>query len=456
LIDMHIIESDGVKIVLSELKDSMSELGDVYLRTDINEPPAPSLKVEQATETIARIRDIQDPKANILCTSHCSDASKSLDNNYEILKNSLEKQLDPISPEIDGCVFVKDLEELSKANDKYQGHLIFLENIRKTVPEETNPPDNSSDTELWKFLKPYTKINNALSCCHRDHLSLRVFTDGCYCSDIFIKELQTITDLYSTSERDVKIWGIAGAKRDKLDSIYLTEGRDDLIVALNGGPILVLLVWALSKEARSFSRILPSNVGKENREIIERFFGGSKWDMIKKKALKIAKMMEEGSIEVILPIDVIVDSNGEEKTVSLSAIDKGRFLSLGPNSLTMLSDISARRQFMQTGSVEPTDYLSRGDESTTFNLVREVLRHAKSMYINGGDTVSDIRTFENSLKLQKFRDKKMFIELASGGFVVKWWSYLNSYKNMPPGVRYASIGSFKSLYDKWDLGKGFN
>lgn len=453
---MHIIESDGVKIVLSELKDSMSEFGDVYLRTDINEPPAPSLKVEQAVETIQRIRDLQDHKSNILCTSHCSDSNKSLDKNFEILRNSIEKQLDPISPEMEGCVFVNSLEELSKANKELNGHLIFLENIRKVVPDETKPPDNSSETLLWKYLKPYSKINNALSCCHRDHLSLRVFTDGCYCSDIFIKELQTVTDLYSSSEKDVKIWGIAGAKKDKLDSIYLTEGRDDLLVALNGGPILVLLVWALSKEARSFSRILPDNVGKENRELIEKFFGGSQWDMIKNKALKIAKMMEEGSIEVILPIDVIVESEGKEKTVSLSAINNGKFLSLGPNSLTMLSDISARRQFMQTGSVEPTDYLSRGEESTTYNMVKEVLRHAKKMYINGGDTVSDIRTFENSLNLQRYRDKKMFVELASGGFVVKWWRYLNSGKNMPSGVRYASIGSFKSLYEKMDNGKGFN
>src|SRR5690606_14300761 len=118
---------------------------------------------------------------------------------------------------------------------------------------------------------------------------------------------------------------------------------------------------------------------------------------------KIAKMIEEGQIDIILPIDVIVDSEGEEKTVSLSAINKGRFLSLGPNSLTMLGEISARRQFMQTGSVEPKEYLDRGEESTTYNLTREVLRHARKLYINGGDTVSDIRTFESQLRLYKAR-----------------------------------------------------
>jgi hypothetical protein len=178
--------------------------------------------------------------------------------------------------------------------------------------------------------------------------------------------------------------------------------------------------------------------------------------MIRNKALQIARMIEEGAIDVILPIDVIVESEGEEKTVSLSAINKGKFLSLGPNSLTMLGEISARRQFVQTGSVEPTTYLERGEESTTYNLAREVLRHARTFYINGGDTVSDIRTFESSLRLYKYREKKVFKELASGGFVVKWWGFLNSYKNIPPGVRYASIGSFKSLYKKLDSGKGFN
>lgn len=453
---MHIIESNGIKIVLSELKDSMAELGDVYLRTDINEPPAPSLKVEQAADTITDIRKQQSPTANILCTSHSSKIDSSLKDNFNVLRNEIEKRIDPISPEIEGCLFVNTFEELTKANKENEGHLIFLDNIRRVVSEETKPPVNSSESFLWKYLNPYTKINNALSCCHRDHLSLRVFTDGCYCSDTFVKELQAITDLYTASDNDVKIWGVAGAKRDKLDSIYLTEGRDDLMVALDGGPILVLLIWALAREARSFSRVLPSNIGKENRELIERFFGGPKWEVIKHKAIKIAKMIEEGAIDIILPIDVIVDDGGVEKTVSLSAINKGRFLSLGPNSLTMLGEICARRQFVQTGSVEPKEYLDRGEESTTYNLVKEVLRHSSRFYINGGDTVSDIRSFETPLKLYKYREKKTYRELASGGFVVKWWGFLNSGKNIPPGVRYASIGSFKSLYKKLDSGKGFN
>ena len=454
---MHIIESNGVKIVLSEFKDSVSEFGDVYMRTDINEPPARSLKMEQAVKTITQIREIQDPKANILCTSHASDVKKSLSQNFEILKTELEKEIDPIAPELNECIFVESFDALSRANKEHEGSLIFLDNIRKIIPEETKPPVNSSESFMWKYLSPYSKVNNALSCCHRDHLSLRIFTDGCYCSDTFVNELQTVTELYSSSDdNDVKIWGVAGAKMDKLDSIYLTEGRNDLMVALDGGPIMVLLVWALAREARSLSRILPDQIGPENRELIERFFGGPKWEMIKAKALKIAKMIDEGQIDIILPIDVIVDSEGIEKTVSLSAINKGRFLSLGPNSLTMLGEISARRQFMQTGSVEPKEYLDRGEESTTYNLTKEVLRHSRRLYINGGDTVSDIRTFESQLKLYRAREKKMFYELASGGFVVKWWSFLNTHKNIPPGVRYASIGSFKNLYKKLDSGKGFS
>ncbi len=40
--------------------------------------------------------------------------------------------------------------------------------------------------------------------------------------------------------------------------------------------------------------------------------------------------------------------------------------------------------------------------------------------------------------------------------MVKWWGFLNTRKNIPAGVRYASIGSFKNLYRKLDSGKGFN
>ncbi|MCC7569277.1 MAG: phosphoglycerate kinase, partial [Candidatus Methanofastidiosa archaeon] len=154
---MHIIESNGIKIVLSEFKDSVSEFGDVYLRTDINEPPARSLKMEQAVRTITQIREMQDPKANILCTSHASDVKKSLSDNFEILRMEIEKEIDPIAPELNGCAFVNSLDELSRANKEYEGHLIFLDNVRKTVAEETKPPENSSGSALWRYFSPFDK-----------------------------------------------------------------------------------------------------------------------------------------------------------------------------------------------------------------------------------------------------------------------------------------------------------
>jgi 3-phosphoglycerate kinase len=194
-----------------------------FVQISTNHLPVPS-RSEQAVRTITQIREMQDPKANILCTSHASDVKKSLSDNFEILRMEIEKEIDPIAPELNGCAFVNSLDELSRANKEYEGHLIFLDNVRKTVAEETKPPENSSGSALWRYFSPFDKVNNALSCCHRDHLSLRIFTDGCYCSDTFVNELQTVTELYSSSDdNDVKIWGVAGAKLDKLDSIYLTE-----------------------------------------------------------------------------------------------------------------------------------------------------------------------------------------------------------------------------------------
>jgi hypothetical protein len=60
------------EVILADLSDAQDQMGTVYFRTDINEPPEPSVKVEQATETILRIRQLQTSKANILSTSHSS------------------------------------------------------------------------------------------------------------------------------------------------------------------------------------------------------------------------------------------------------------------------------------------------------------------------------------------------------------------------------------------------
>ncbi|MBU7025405.1 MAG: phosphoglycerate kinase, partial [Theionarchaea archaeon] len=171
------------EVILADLSDVIEPLETVFFRTDINEPPQPSVKVEQAVKTIMQIRQLQNPRANILSTSHSSIPNGTLKENFDILKRELERKLDPISPEVSDIVMVETLQELEKANEKYTSSFIFLDNVRKAVPEEKTPPKDSSQTELWKIVKGTAKVNGALPCCHRDNLSLRVFSDGCFCND---------------------------------------------------------------------------------------------------------------------------------------------------------------------------------------------------------------------------------------------------------------------------------
>lgn len=441
------IISGPEEVILADLSDVPEELGTVFFRTDINEPPQPSVKVEQAVKTIMQIRELQDPKANILSTSHSSILNGTLKENFEIMKTELERILDPISPEISDIVMVETLQELKKADEKHESSLIFLDNVRKAVPEEKTPPKDSSKTALWQLVKDTAKVNGALPCCLRDNLSLRVFSEGCLCSDFFVHELEDITRLYGIDEGELKIWGIAGTRSPKLDAIFVTENRKDLLVSLDGGSILVLLLWALIKETPILGRTLPSTIGKENRQLIETVYA-EEWERTKMKALTLAKKIEEGSIEVILPIDVIIDVNGKEKVVNLKEINEGRFISVGPNTITMMGNISARRIFLQNGSIEPRSWVENKIESGTLLLIKELLRHVKTLFVNGGETVSDVRLLEKELNLPKYRKNGKLRELAVGVFVVDWWNYLGRGGDLPPGIAFAQTGSLRTLYEK--------
>jgi 3-phosphoglycerate kinase len=450
---VRIIETSE-NVVLADTSDVDHELDTVYLRADINEPPRPSLRVEQTVRTVLAIRQLQKKKTNILCTSHSSLPNGTLKENFQILKEMLEGEMDPISPEVKNILFVNSLEEMKKTNQKYTESLIFLDNVRRIVPEETNPPRNSSQTDLWKLLKDTTKVNGALSSSHRDHLSFRIFSDGCFCNKYFARELEDITKIYNSKNGDIKVWGVAGAKRGKLRSILLTEGKEDLLVSLDGGPIFVLLLWALIKKASSLGRTLPHTIGKANKILIEEFFG-EKWEATKAEALKIAQKIENGAIDVILPIDVIIeDENGVEKVVGLRDIDRGKFISIGPNTIKMIGNISRRRIFLQNGSVEPRKTLEEKSESITYLLTKALLKRVDELFLNGGDTVSDVRSLEKELELAKYR-KDRLRELAVGGFVVNWWNYLKKGRDMPPGVEFTQVGSLRSLYDKKRRQQGF-
>jgi len=451
---MKVILTPRQTLVLSEISDINRKLDSVFFRTDINEPPQPSVRVEQAVKTILEIRRKQKKEANIICTSHSSKTDGTLTKNFAILESQVQKELDPISEEINAIFFVNSFEEMAKANEENTGSLIFLDNIRRTIPEELKPPPKSTETQLWKYFSGMTKIHGALSCCHRDNLSLRLFSENCFCNKYFIRELEDITNLYHNENGDITLWGIAGAKEDKLDSIYVTEGKDDLMVVLDGGPVFVLLLWALAKEAPSLSKAIPQDIGRDNKDMIQEFYQ-KKWEDVKNDAETIARKIESGTIKVILPIDVIVSEKGKERVADLKDIGKGRFVSIGPNTITMIGNMSRKRIFLQNGSVEPTSSLARKYGSTTFLFMREILAHSKYVYLNGGDTVADVRTLEDELSLSTYRKGGILRELAVGGFVVNWWNYLKG-GEMPAGVRYASIGSLMSLYEVASEEKGYD
>jgi hypothetical protein len=134
--------------------------------------------------------------------------------------------------------------------------------------------------------------------------------------------------------------------------------------------------------------------------------------------------------------------------VNLKEINEGRFISVGPNTITMMGNISARRIFLQNGSIEPRSWVENKIESGTLLLVKELLRHVKTLFVNGGETVSDVRLLEKELNLPKYRKIGKLRELAVGVFVVDWWNYLGRGGDLPPGIAFAQTGSLRTLYEK--------
>ena len=172
------------------------------------------------------------------------------------------------------------------------------------------------------------------------------------------------------------------------------------------------------------------------------------WDKTRMKALTLAKKIEEGSIQIILPMDVIIDVDGKEKVVNLKDINRGRFISIGPNTMTMMGNISTKRIFLQEGSIEPRSWVENKAESGTLLLIKELLKHVKTLFVNGGETVSDVRLLEKELNLPKYRANGKLRELAIGVFVVDWWNYLGRGGRIPPGIAFAQTGSLRTLYEK--------
>lgn len=453
---MKILKTPHHDLVFAEFSDLTMSTGTTYFRTDINGPPGPSVRMQQTVETIFDLRERQEPGSNVLIVAHSSKSDKSIEENFKELKLEVEESKRKTSLPLNGIYFARDLNEIKKLNEENKDSVIFLENIRKICSGELKPPEDSTKTEFWEYFTQFKKINGALSCCHRDALSLRIFADGCYSNSYFISELDDITQLY-TDTSELKLWGVAGAKAEKLDAIRLTEGRDDLMVVLNGGPVFVLLLWALSQKSPALKRTLPTSIGKENKELIEKFYKKN-WEKVKENAFEIAKKIDDGSISMILPIDVnIRKPDGNIKNVNLKEIDEGKFESIGPNTISMVGNMAAKRIFLQNGSWEQRETLeSATTESTTNSFCKEVLNRSSKFFINGGDTVSDIRMLENELKLSKYREKGKLKELAVGGFVVHWWRYLHQGKYVPFGVKYAEIGSFRTLYRKKKEQRGFN
>ena len=275
---MKILKTPHHDLVFAEFSDLPEKTGTVYFRTDINGPPGPSVRMEQTVDTICNLRKHQEDGSNILIVAHASKAEKSIEESFKELRTEVLNSAKNLTLPLENILFAHDLNELKKINSSNKNSIVFLENIRKICGEELVPPNDSTKTISGSILQ-YT--NKWALPAVIGMLFLRLFADGCYCNDSS-QELYDITQLY-TETKEPKLWGVAGAKAEKLDAIRLTEGRDDLMVVLDGGPVFVLLLWALYQKAPSLKKTLPASIGKENTELIEKFYTKN-WEKVKENA----------------------------------------------------------------------------------------------------------------------------------------------------------------------------
>ena len=289
-----------MKIDYTSYKDVDLKGKKVLMRVDINSNiDVENYKIRESPRIAALVPALEELKESaVIIMAHQSRPGNEDFTDLDIHAKEIEKQLGR------QVKFVKDLfgKDAVKAIKKLKpGEVLVLNNVRKWEPEMKGYDDFSvaENTEMVKTLYPLVDyvIVDAFGAAHRAHVSI-IGWPKMIAGPITEKELSALKKIIEDPDKPMAML-IGGAKAiDKFKAMKFNFDNEKLDYALCSGLTAILIFESLGK-----------NMGEPNRKIIAKDLEVNK-DMI-------GETYERYKDKIILPEDLVIDDNGNRKTITI-------------------------------------------------------------------------------------------------------------------------------------------
>ena len=290
-----------MKIDYTSYKDVDLKGKKVLMRVDINsniDTDKMEIRDSPRIRVLASALNKHFKKSAVIILAHQSRPGNDDFTDLDIHAKEIEKYLGrPVK-------FVKDIygeQAIQAIKDLKKGEVLVLNNVRKFEGEMKNYKDFSEaeNTEMVKALFPVVDyvIVDAFGAAHRAHASI-VGWPKMMAGPITDKELDVLKKIMQEPEKPMAML-IGGAKAiDKFKAMKYNFDNEKLDYALCSGLTAILIFEALGK-----------NMGEPNHKIIAE-------DLEANKEM-IMETYEKYTDRIILPEDLIIDDNGNRKTIEI-------------------------------------------------------------------------------------------------------------------------------------------
>ncbi|WP_066971178.1 phosphoglycerate kinase [Methanobrevibacter filiformis] len=293
----------------------------VLLRVDINSPVDPNsgiildgtrMKLHSRT-----IKELATKGAKVVILAHQSRPGKKDFTTLVQHANVLSQTLNLDVNYVDGifsdnaCTAIKNMDS---------GDILLLENVRFFSEESLNrSPKEQSKTVIVKKLAPLIDIfvNDAFAAAHRSHTSLVGFTKvvPSAAGRVMETELKILLNSLENVEKPC-VFVLGGMKAE--DSIMVMEN-----VLKNGTADFILTTGLVAN-------ITLLAAGIDIGEVNVNFINNKGYcDMVK----KVKELFKTYKSQIIYPIDVAVNSDGNRVDVSTDKIPNNYIHDIGVNSI---------------------------------------------------------------------------------------------------------------------------
>jgi len=290
-----------MKIDYTSYKDVKLKGKKILMRVDINSNiDTEKMEIRDSPRIRALVPALNEyfKKSAVIILAHQSRPGEKDFTDLDIHAKEIEKHLGrPVK-------FVKDIfgqQAVQAIKDLKPGEVLVLDNVRKFEGEMKNYKDFSEaeNTEMIKTLYPLVDyvIVDAFGAAHRAHASI-VGWPKMMAGPITDAELYALKKIMQEPEKPMAML-IGGAKAiDKFKAMKYNFDNEKLDYALCSGLTAILIFEALGK-----------NMGEPNHKIIAKDLEANK-DMI-------MDTYEKYKEKIILPEDLIIDDNGNRKTIRI-------------------------------------------------------------------------------------------------------------------------------------------